>query len=358
MDSITQAALGGAIGHAVLGRRAGRKAAAWGAVCGTLPDLDVLVPMGHDILDFTLHRSASHSLLVLPLVAPAVAWVITRIHPDTRAHWRGWLLLALLALTTHPLLDGFTVYGTQLLWPLRAPPVTWSTLFIIDPIYTVPLLTGLGAALLWHGGTGQAARGSRWNAWGLALSSVYLVFALGAKLHVEHRAHRDLAAQGVTPDRVLTVAAPFTTLLWRIVAVEGDEYYEGFYSLVDGSEEPVQFASYPRRRHLLASLRDRWEVAELHWFTKGFWAAGQRGDDIYIADLRMGFEPSYIFAFAVGVRRDDLIEPGDGRQLRLFEFEADQLAWVWRRIWAETSPGRPVVRLGSAGELPEVRQGG
>jgi len=345
MDSVSQAALGGAIGHAVLGRRVGRKAAAWGAVCGTLPDLDVLVPMGHDVLDFTLHRSASHSLLVLPLVAPAVAWAVTRIHPDTRDYWRGWLLLALLALTTHPLLDSFTVYGTQLLWPLGFSPVTWSTVFIIDPLYTVPLLVGLGAALAWHRGTRQARRGNRWNAWGLALSSVYLVFALGAKLHVETRAHRDLAGQGLSPDRVLTVAAPFTTLLWRVVAVEDDRYYEGFYSLLDDGDRPQLFSPYPRRRHLLQSLEGRWDVEKLQWFTKGYWAAGQRGDDIYLVDLRMGFEPGYVFAFAVGVVQEGGVAPGDGRQLRLFEFNPSQLAWVWRRIWDAGETGGPLASL-------------
>ena len=44
MDSLTQAALGGAVGYAVLGNKVGRKAALWGAILGTLPDLDVFYP--------------------------------------------------------------------------------------------------------------------------------------------------------------------------------------------------------------------------------------------------------------------------------------------------------------------------
>ena len=42
MDSITQAALGAAVGEGVLGRRIGNRAPIWGAVLGTLPDLDVV----------------------------------------------------------------------------------------------------------------------------------------------------------------------------------------------------------------------------------------------------------------------------------------------------------------------------
>ena len=38
MDSISQAALGGAVGHAVLGRKVGRKAAIWDVGAGDSPD--------------------------------------------------------------------------------------------------------------------------------------------------------------------------------------------------------------------------------------------------------------------------------------------------------------------------------
>jgi inner membrane protein len=53
----------------------------------------------------------------------------------------GALVLGIqLALVTHPLLDAFTVYGTQLWWPLMPPPTMWSSVFIIDPLYTIWLL--------------------------------------------------------------------------------------------------------------------------------------------------------------------------------------------------------------------------
>ena len=94
MDTVTQIALGAAVGEAVLGRRAGNKAVLWGAIAGTLPDLDVFVPLGDAVSDFTYHRSASHSLFVLALVAPLLAWLIGRIHPSERACWRRWWILS------------------------------------------------------------------------------------------------------------------------------------------------------------------------------------------------------------------------------------------------------------------------
>ena len=61
MDSITQLALGAAVSEAMIGKQSGRKAAAWGALLGTFPDLDVFIPMGSPIADFIYHRSFSHS---------------------------------------------------------------------------------------------------------------------------------------------------------------------------------------------------------------------------------------------------------------------------------------------------------
>ena len=68
MDSLSQVVLGGAVGYAVLGSQVGRKAVIWGAILGTVPDLDVFLPYGGSVEAFTYHRSFSHSFLVHILV--------------------------------------------------------------------------------------------------------------------------------------------------------------------------------------------------------------------------------------------------------------------------------------------------
>ena len=60
MDSITQAALGGALGGAVLGHRFGRAAVVAGALLGTLPDMDVLIDYGDAVANFSQHLSLIH----------------------------------------------------------------------------------------------------------------------------------------------------------------------------------------------------------------------------------------------------------------------------------------------------------
>ena len=147
MDTVTQIALGAAVGEATIGKKVGHRALLWGGVCGLFPDLDVLVPLGDAVRDFTYHRGASHSLFVLTALTPVFVWLILKFHPETRSYRTKWGVMVYLAFATHVILDCCTVYGTQILWPLPTPPVMWSTIFIIDPIYSLPLFVGVAGAL-------------------------------------------------------------------------------------------------------------------------------------------------------------------------------------------------------------------
>jgi inner membrane protein len=328
MDSITQLALGAAVGEATAGRQVGRRALLWGAICGTIPDLDVFIPLGDAVRDFTYHRSASHSLFVLALLTPLVVWLILKLHSTTIEHRRRWFVLVYSVFATHVLLDSFTVYGTQIFWPFITTPMTWSTIFIIDPFYTLPLLIGIIAALI---------AGRRWswgytaNTIGLILSTGYLTWTLGAKQHVEDVAHKALETQNIAYTKVLTTPGPFNSLLWRILVVDGAYYYEGFYSLLD-DKTTVQFEQHPRSLELIGSLGDSWPVQRLQWFTKDFYAVSSVDGDIIMTDLRMGFEPEYVFRFKVGEIANPHphavpVEQVEG--IRNFE----RLRWVWARIW-------------------------
>ena len=295
MDSLTQAVLGAAVGEATLGRKVGNKALLWGAALGTLPDLDVLYPFADPVSAFTWHRGPSHSIFVLAALTPLVVWLIRKLHPDTAELRRGWYALVFLVFATHVLLDCFTVYGTQVLWPLPVGPVGWATIFIIDPLYTLPLAAGVLAALL---SRRSAVRAWRWNLAGLALSSLYLAWSAGAKLYADHQVRQLLERDGITYQRLQTQPTPLNTLVWRAVGRTPDGYFEGFYSLLRPGE--VRFLEYHRdRADLLAELDDAPAVQRLQWFTTGLYRAELRGRDLILTDLRMGTEPDYVFAFKV-----------------------------------------------------------
>ena len=296
MDSVTQITLGAAIGEATLGRRAGYRAALWGGICGTLPDLDSFIPYGDAVATVTYHRSFSHSLLVLPFLTPLLVRIILKFHPELSTLKREWFLLVFLVLFTHPLLDGFTVYGTQLLWPVYIYPVSWSTIFIIDPAYTLPLLCGLVSARLLKA---NRHLGFCLNIGGIVLSSLYLTWTVAAKLYVNERVSEQLNQVNNRFDRVLTTPAPFNTLVWRIVAMVPDGYYEGFYSIFN-DDRGLNLRRFDSEPTMLQGLESHWPVQRLQWFTHGFYRVSRVGTAIIMTDLRMGQEPAYVFNYKIG----------------------------------------------------------
>lgn len=328
MDTITQITLGAAVGEATLGRRIGHRAILWGGLCGLFPDLDVLIPFGDAVKEFTYHRGFSHSLFVLTALTPLFVWLILKIHPGTREHRPRWLMLVFLALITHVLLDCLTVYGTQILWPLSTPPVMWSTIFIIDPAYSFPLIGGVLAAAIM---SRKGLRGHRVNAFCLALSTLYLAWSIGAKLYVNDTVQHALARQNIAYRNILTVPMPFNTLLWRVVVMDERGYHEGFYSLLD-EDRNIRFNHYPSDERLLAGLAGHWPVQRLQWFTHGFYSVHKRERAIVIADLRMGLEPAYFFQFKVAEMGNPHAVPTASERIRV-ERGAELLHWVWERIW-------------------------
>ena len=342
MDSLTQIVLGAAVAAAIAPARHRRAALLAGAALGTLPDLDslILLPLTEDpVALMTVHRSFSHSLLVLPLVA-ALIWSLYRHfgHGRVAEAPARWFWAMQLALVTHPVLDAFTVYGTQLWWPLHPPPTMISSVFIIDPLYTVWL--ALACVIAWCVPLRPLAQ--RALLAGLVLSSAYLGWSLWAKHRVDSEADRALAAMGLANAPRFSVPVPFNTLLWRVVAMTPNGYVIGERSLV-ADRGAMRFEGHPSQVQALAEVAALPAVERLTWFNRGFMRAQVVDGELVLSDLRMGLEPEYNFNFVVARQtaegRWEEIPP---RQLQA-AYRApvarghlrEALARMWWRIWNE-----------------------
>ncbi len=307
------------------------KAALWGSVCATLPDLDTFIRHGDPIRDMTYHRTESHALFYLTLVAPLLAWLISRIHREPQLFKRWWLMVWL-ALIFHPLLDLMTIYGTQLGLPFTDYPFGVGSIFIIDPLFTLPVLVGAVVALVW-----RSPRAFRWNAGGLALSAAYLAWTFVAQQHVTGIARDALRAQGIEAEQVEVDPTALNSILWRITVMTPHSYLEGFYSLLD-SNRTITFREHPRGEALYEALRGDWNVARVAWFSHGFFKMEQRGDEVFITDLRLGMEPFYAFSFAVFQERNGALVPIHPRQTGMRQSVRSAqggLPWLRRRLRGE-----------------------
>ena len=86
MDSITQIVLGAAVGEVSMGKKLGNRAMVWGAIAGTIPDLDVLANfVVDDITALAFHRAISHSFF-FAFTAPALLAYLTAAFYQSGCH--------------------------------------------------------------------------------------------------------------------------------------------------------------------------------------------------------------------------------------------------------------------------------
>lgn len=336
MDSITQALLGATVQASLLGRWQGRKALLYGAVLGTLPDLDVVIDYGDAVADMTYHRGFSHSMFVLSLLAVALTWLARRIQPDPGYSGMRLFLTVWLVLVTHVLLDAFTSYGTQLFWPLTTPPVAWSSVFIIDPMYSVPLLLAVLAGAI----VGLKGHSPRVPVLALVVTSLYLAFTLAGKQMAEQRVEKTMASHGLQANQLYSAPTPFNSLLWRVIIIQDDDYYEALVSWFD--DQPPELVRIDRDARLADVLRDSPQHARLQWFTGGVLRYDEIDGQLLVTDLRLGMTGFHPFRFALAER--------SGEDWQLIPFverlpaergDMSRLELIWQRIWQQ-QPALPL----------------
>lgn len=346
MDSITHLFYGGVIAAAIAPKRHRRAALLAGMALNTLPDLDVLPLMLSDdpVVRMTWHRSATHSWFVLPFVAWALwAWFRRRGGRVAESPTRWWWAI-FACLMAHPLLDSFTVYGTQLLWPLPMNPIMWSSLFIIDPLFTLPWL--LAFAVAWFARERPLAQ--RALVVGLVLGCGYIGWSLFAKAQVERAASQSLAALGLGDAPRFSVPMPLTTQRWRVVAMTADGYVEGERALSDAGS--MRFEAHRSDTAALLGARHLPAVARLLWFNHHFAKAQVRDGELQLSDLRMGMEPDYAFRFAVAKR-----EGGGWRAIPPVDVDRRQTRQALRMLWQRLRGKTPAqAAADNSGGTPEA----
>ncbi len=350
MDSLTQFALGATVTALCLGKPLGpRKAAILGGVLGTLPDLDVFLPFDTPVDSFVLHRGWSHAFAVHALATPVVGEVLVRLFSSLRDRRALVWLTVFLCFTTHAIIDGITVYGTRIFLPFYPDPVGVGSMFIIDPIYTLPLIIVVVWSLLkrdWSARLGRAIKAA------LVFSTAYIGLGIGLQAQATSRAKAAFAEAGIATDRVYAIAAPLNIVVWKVIALEDDRYHNLYLSLLDGDHEPP-IHSHQRNPALIACLDGIDAFEKLEWFSRGYFRADREGDKIVVSDLRMGLTPNYAFQFAVAESADEgvreIAPERAGQDQRTAEGD---LAWLGQRLL-----GRPAVRPAEAGTtLPDIEE--
>lgn len=308
MDTLTHALSGALLARATAreGRSVARRVAAGFLACAA-PDLDFL--WTRNAVDYVVHhRGITHSLVLLPLWALALAWLLARIVREPGG-WRSLYGISAGALALHIAADLITSYGTMILAPFSDWRAGLGTTFIIDLWFSGIIVAGLVVSLL--------RRSRRAAIASLAVLAAYVGLQYVLKQQALEFALAHARARGMS--EVQAHARPVSPFNWTVFASDAEKHDmaninllrrvprtwhpgDGFIARLDSAYLPRESALWVTRYRYgttdTARSREAWNAPALEFF-RGFAALpafdGIEGECYYFVDLRFatpGREPT------------------------------------------------------------------
>jgi inner membrane protein len=345
LDSLTQIILGSAVAEASLGKKVGNRAMVWGAIAGTIPDLDVISNGFMSPIDsLAFHRGLTHSFLFEIIMAIILGWTVYKIYQWQNHKWLGiigwnilfvgigviiftstkwsitgivsgitaitglsylaykrynrsnystpnasiwdWQKMFFWSLFTHPILDCFTTYGTQFLLPFSNQRVAFNNIAVADPGYTLPFLICLIIAIFLPKGSKSR---HNWNTAGLIISSLYMTFTLFNKSYVNTIFAESLRRENISYIRYMTTPSILNNILWSGIAETDNAYYYGQYSFFDAEKKFDLTKKMKTDPELMKTFEKDPTFETLTWFSDGYYALERNSSDsLSYYDLRFG----------------------------------------------------------------------
>lgn len=322
MDSLTQIVLGAACGEAVLGKKIGNRALLFGAIGGTIPDLDVFIGRllyGNEIQAMAFHRGFMHSILFAILACFVFGWITFKLYNTRKRQGtstlKNWIWLFFWAIFTHPILDCFTPYGTQLFAPFSSYRVAFNNIAVVDPLYTVPFLVCMIVLMFIHR---KSKKRTFWLKTGIYISSVYMIFTVFNKFYMNAVFEKSFEKAGIKFTRFSAQPTILNNILWYAVAETDENYHFTFYSLLDKKSTSEKVITV-KKNHDLLDMNDA-NLQTLTWFSNKYYNISKKekiGTYKYV-DLRYPMlnpddENTSIFNFTIYNKNNEWdILPFDG----------------------------------------------
>ena len=290
MDPLSQGVIGAVAAQQKTTKNHFVTATILGFLSGMAADLDIFIRSSNDpLLYLEFHRQFTHSLIFIPIggfVCAIFFYYLFLRNKDIT--FKQTYIYSTLGYATHGLLDSCTTYGTQLLWPFTDDRIAWNTISIIDPLFTIPLLSLIIIAVI---------KKKKVISY-LALSWVifYSIFGLIQKERAETIGNGLANTRG--HDLINVVAKPsFANLIvWKIIYTTKDSYYIDAVRL--GLEENVIEGVKIDKLNIQKSFpwldlksQQARDIERFRWFSNGYLALSETHPN-RIIDIRYSMLPN------------------------------------------------------------------
>ena len=336
MDTLTHALSGALLARATARadappRSLPRRIAAGFFACAA-PDLDFVVSFFGPVAYVENHRGVTHSLIMLPLWAFLVSWVLAKILREPGG-WRALYGVSAMAVGLHIAGDVITTYGTMIFAPLSDWRAVIGTTFIIDLWFTGIIAAGLLLSSIFYRSRLPAVIG-------LAVLAGYVGFQYVQRQHAIEFGEQYARTHGLNGASVDAQPRPVWPFNWTVFVSDEESHHfshvnlirekpkpyrpgDGFIAKIDSPYLPLDQAIWVTRSRYgetdRSRVREAWgsdALAFFRWFAvlPAFDGETKGSECVWFVDLRFMTPGRDATPFPFGACRD-----GPGAPWRAYE---------------------------------------
>ncbi|MCL2328532.1 MAG: metal-dependent hydrolase [Bacteroidetes bacterium] len=266
MDLLSYMLLGAVVGGFVAARKIGNRALIIGAIVATIPCLDELVARIALYYGSTYNGAFFHSILFILIASPLVAWVLTKLRPNSpyTLAQRCWLVFWVLA--AHIVLDIFTISGVKPFAPFSSWHITVASIAPVDLLFYFLLFTSIVITLVVK--QFKIKTVVLWCT--LFFTALYLAFSVINKLYIKTEFEQLLQQHEKPHSRIGIFPIAGSNFKWNCVAQNNDTYWQSYLS--NFSNQNANFNIFAQNNQYVADFETDTRIQLLKNATNNFYS--------------------------------------------------------------------------------------
>ena len=272
-----------------------------GFLSGLSPDIDVFIRSKEDPLLFLeFHRQFTHSLLFIPIGGLICSIFFYYVFTKRFAFsFKETYIYSTIGYATHGIVDSFTTYGTQLLWPFTNDRLAWNTISVIDPLFTIPVIILCLFTLI--------KNNKIYSYYAITWMLLYQTFGFIQKDRAENVINNYALKKGHQINSIEAKPSFGNIIVWKVIYSDDTNYYInavklGFSHIIYPGEMIKKLNIKNDFQWLDTDSQQFKDLERFRWFSNNYLGLSKSDDNI-IYDIRFSAIPNEVEGLW-GVRLD------------------------------------------------------
>jgi inner membrane protein len=286
MNLLSYMLLGAVVGGFVAVRTIGNRALIIGAIVATIPCLDELIAHIAFYFGHTYSSAYFHSIVCLLVASPLVAWILSKLRPDSPYSLAKRCMLVFWVLSAHIVLDIFTISGVQIFAPFSSWRIAVASIAPVDLFFSFLLFAGIVITLIV-----KQCKLKIVILWcSLFFTALYLAFSVINKLYIKTEFEYVLQQNNLPHSRIGVFPIAGSNFKWNCIAQNHHSYWQGYFS--NFSCNNADFNTFTQNNRYSADFKNHTTIQSLTKATDDFYHitdsfnVASQAQTISITDLR------------------------------------------------------------------------